>query len=50
MPKEDEKVLSFRMPGETWRLLGDLAKKRGLSKTAILILLVQEAAKKEGVK
>lgn len=50
MPRDDEKVLSFRMNLETWRLLGELAKKRGLSKTAILILLVQDAAKREGVK
>jgi len=50
MPKDTDKVLSFRMNFETWRLLGELAEKRGLSKTAILIVLVQEAAKREGVK
>jgi len=50
MPKDTDKVLSFRMNLETWRLLGELAEKRGLSKTAILIVLVQEAAKREGVK
>lgn len=49
MPKEGEKVLSFRMNAETWRILGELARKRGLSKTAILILLIQDAAKGAGV-
>ena len=48
--KDDEKVMSLRMNAETARLLEALATKRGLSKTAIVILLVQEAAKREGVK
>jgi predicted DNA-binding protein len=50
MPREGEKVMSLRMNAETARLLEELAKKRGLSKTAILTVLVQEAARREGVR
>jgi len=51
MAKEGERIVSIRMAEEMWRLLAELGKKRGgLSMTAMIRLLVQEAAKREGVK
>lgn len=51
MAKEGERIVSIRMAEGMWRLLAELGKKRGgLSMTAMIRLLVQEAAKREGVK
>lgn len=51
MVKEGERVVSVRMADDMWRLLAELGKRRGgLSLTAMIRVLVQEAAKREGVK
>ena len=51
MGNDGTRVVSVRMDEELWRLLEELGKRRGgLSLTAMLRLLVTEAARRERVK
>ena len=49
MKKADLKTMSFRLTPEARRLLAALAEKKGISKTAVLEILIRQEAKEEGL-
>ncbi len=49
MSKADAKTTSYRLTPEARRLLAALAEKKGISKTAVLEVLIRKEAKEEGL-
>jgi predicted DNA-binding protein len=49
MSKADVKTTSYRLTPEARRLLAALAEKKGISKTAVLEILIRKEAKEESI-